>query len=260
MPTEPAKSIADAKLKTERAYQHISNLNTELARFLESRPYALSIERDFQADKLRFKCGMTRSIPPIVMLLIGDAVHNLKAPLDYVWSGLHRAVDPSKSKVYFPIGNTRNDVISRIAEPGVKRAFPDIERIIADEIKPYHDGGGDGRFRTINHLDRWDKHNLLIPAIGVTNTGAIRIDIGGRGNGVVFGNEIYSDVPAAFLGINMRGAPPDIEITIEQDTEPSAEIVFGKGQPAEHRPVVPTLTNLAQAVSDTVNLFAQEFG
>jgi hypothetical protein len=72
-----------SKLKIDRANEHIANLKATLAGFLKTNFYRLHVEKDpcDGANKLKFE--VINSIPREVSLIIGDAIHNLRAALDH---------------------------------------------------------------------------------------------------------------------------------------------------------------------------------
>lgn len=256
---EPQKSFYQAGLKVERAYQHIADLGRLVSSYIEARPYRLAANHDIQTGAVSVQIELTVPMPSTVALTLGDAVHNLKAALDYVWTGMHRAaLKRNVDRVYFPIGNSRNDVIGRITEPAIKQAFPDIESFLGDRIKPHGDesAGGNLNFVRLNHLDRWDKHNLLVPCVSAVSDGDLMITVG-RDKIKMTGNKTYSDKTINILTVMLAKPPP---IHIEQYAEPTTEIVFGQGQPLEHEPIIPSLTKLAETVSETVEAFREVFG
>lgn len=256
---EPQKSFHQATLKVGRAYHHIADVTREASAYIEKDPFELSVKHDRQAGIL-LSMDLREPIPNNVILGTGDAIHNLKAALDYVWTGIHRAATGAVvRREYFPIGNTRNDVIARITEPSVEVAFPNIKNFLGDRIRPYCDEatGGNPAFRAINHLDRWDKHNLLIPAISDVGDGHFTVMGLPTGTITFKGNQIYSDQSILLLQCLVPIREP---LRIEQYAKPTIEIVIGKGQPLAHEPLIPSLKNLAQTVLDTVEAFTSEYG
>lgn len=88
---EPHISFSHALLKIEWAEQFIHHLQSEINVFMAAEPYSVRIERDPQDGSYSLEVGNTGYIPPIILLLAGDVVGNLRASLDFAWMGLVRA-------------------------------------------------------------------------------------------------------------------------------------------------------------------------
>jgi hypothetical protein len=254
--TEPAKSIFEAGLKIDRAGKHLCDLTACISEYLARDPYHLAFGYD-QKGGISLFMEQTVDHPVEIPLLIGDCVHNLKAALDYIWTGVHRAALETRKidRVYFPIGNTRDDVMGRCDK--VAGAFPGIKEFIADVIRPYSAPQGIGGFKILNHLDRADKHNFLTIAISEVDDGHMIIHLPGVMSMEHKGNRIYTDRRTNLISVH---APLSALPYVEQILKPSSEIVFsGINEIVPHSPVIPTLNSLLDITREAVKSFQEYF-
>lgn len=70
--------------KVERAEEHISDLNIECRRFLESNGYQTVAYDDPQTSDRVIKFRIVENPPEQISLILGDAIHNLRASLDHL--------------------------------------------------------------------------------------------------------------------------------------------------------------------------------
>jgi hypothetical protein len=92
------------------------------------------------------KFDTTESLPTLVNLIFGDAVHNLRAALDYAWAEAILTFDSAAdiANLHFPILENRNSCIGTlddgkkehaagIAIPGGQK----LRTVMLDSIEPY---------------------------------------------------------------------------------------------------------------------------
>ena len=173
---EPHLSFHHARLKVEWAKAHIRYLNDICRSFIDEKPYVLTVEPDSDSGNDLFQVGMTQGIPANIALLMGDAVANLRAALDYAWMGLARAHNPSITKLTLPIGDNRKGLISTIEQAPIGPAVEQAKLLLGDRIKSHRDfaDGGNRPIIALNELSNWNKHNLLVTAMAVTSIPLIR--------------------------------------------------------------------------------------
>ena len=155
----PKLDLSAAHLKIERAKKFISDFDSERAAFLGSNPCPYVAQFDPKKLRTRFVLGPLPSIPASLALLAGDAIHNLRASLDYVANEMVRSSGGNDKNIYFPISENeqryKTDSVSRTK--GMAADFKDA----IDRLKPY--GGGNDDLWGLHKLDITDKHRLLIP-------------------------------------------------------------------------------------------------
>jgi hypothetical protein len=253
--------FGQARLKLIWANEHINQLNALWQDFLETDFCELRVE-DHPEGGQTLKIVSLNPLPAELILVLGDAVHNLRCALDYTVSELLGWKD---TRLTFPMGEDREELVSSFrTEPeiidgkargkgrnaAIEVAVPGIGEFIVNEIRPYK--AGDGFLWPLGKLDGRDKHRLLIPVLvpqSITGINAVdknnnrlnncsgTIDPGGTLNMVLFGSG----------GVKIEGYG-----------KPTAEIFFNEIGIVEGQAVFPTLVNMSQAVAETINRI-QEF-
>ena len=151
----------DAKLKVERAYHHVLDVEGWIANFIQLNLDCTRIDIDPDSGHVRFQTTNELKFPqPALSSITGDAVHSLRAALDYVGAEILRpfGTDPERSS--FPIDINRQSLVGKPHYKEIERCAPDIALIIADLI----DRNG-CKFVGLNQLDRIDKHRFLITVV-----------------------------------------------------------------------------------------------
>src|SRR5258706_13253359 len=164
-------SFYGARLKVKRAYKHINELEICFRALVRENINATRVHEDstpgHESDhvSIRRPKGFSEVVSPIV----GDVVHNLRTALDFIAAEIVKNEPECIREIsYFPLGGTKNDLISSSRYRFIQRAAPDLASVIADIVKPYK-AGGDWRFNAINELDRMDKHRVLVPSVTISN-------------------------------------------------------------------------------------------
>lgn len=184
--------------------------------------------------------------------IIGDAVNNLRESLDYWMNNAVVCVGPRK-KVHFPFSEQRKDLETSPNYPPVEKAFPDAAKFIATKVQPSRD----------TNLHLWaatslcndNKHNDFLPIVTVADVKNWNAWAGPAGIGGYF-NKFDADKPHELVATN---AGP---FTIQKKLSPACEIAFPKGAVFEDQPVIPTLTSMAEVVSqslDALECFIQPY-
>ena len=241
--------LLNSKFKIEWAMQHINQLKSLIDEIASEDP--VWTEVDAKTGEHIVYVGIKPRARITISLGIGDIVHNLNTSLDYIWSGLARHIDPSLiSKVTFPRHETRENLEDLLRKGPVHKAFPEVGPIILDRVKPYKDGNG--VIWRLNKTDNACKHRMPIIAgtfHGIENI-IITTDQGGR---VSMSNSIIqTNSPAALV----CGPSP---FHIQDQSKTTTKVIFGKNEWFSGQPVLETLVNLTQAVSQVQNAFVETF-
>ncbi len=152
----------DAKLKIQRAVKHINDLNSILAEFSNRKTHEVVVDHDADGgdDVLHVVAG--EMLPDSFSLTLGDALHNLRASLDYVIGEIEFSTTGARNKyTRFPVDETRDTLIDRIEGGLAKRIPKQVIDCIVEGIQPYKRGAGDFIF-SLNEIDIEDKHRILI--------------------------------------------------------------------------------------------------
>ena len=243
-------TFKDARLKIERANQHITELNSLLKSFVDSDFYRLSVEKDADTGDHVLQFAVTKPVPEGFSAIIGDALHNLRTVLDYVAVDIVTAGGGSTGYTSFPFRETREEVENAISGGQMKLAGADIVSLILDVVQPYNKGGNEALW-VLHKLDIGDKHLNLTPTITV----AALTDLTGSAGGMQFTGCTFGVGEGGKL--NVLGMTE--EFTFEGQGKPAFAILFGEGQPFGGKAIVPTLHQLSQLVSRTVDHFEQTY-
>lgn len=229
---EHPKQFAESRLKINRAYRHIQEIESIFQGFLQTDFCQIGVEEDINAGGYVLKIKSVSSIPPGISLCIGDAVHNLRSSFDYVTT---RIIGINDNRITFPVATKREDLVSARSFRTVQEAAPEFAIHILDGIKPYQ--GGDFLIWELTQLDNFDKHKLLVPTLSIHRISGICAE-DENNNRLIDGTATVS----AGGHINLIGTESRMKIT--SHGKPAAAILFPKGALFENQPVVPTLMQL----------------
>lgn len=240
-----------AKLKIKRAYEHIKEVERWYGDLVVVDAHVAGAYVDPQSGKTAVKLVAPQftKVPDVSLaMIIGDAVHNLRSALDYLAADILRpfGIDPELSS--FPIARNRQSLEGKSHYREIKRHAPDLATIIADFI-----GARGGEFVGLNQLDRTDKHRLLITVHAIANF-VIQV--------IADENDLSTARAGSYLLLanNMPVTPNSpADLHNKRYTDPTALICFGKGEPFESEPVIPTLHQLAQLVTGIVQTLETHF-
>jgi hypothetical protein len=241
-------------LKLDRAKQHINDLEATVTWFYRSNPYQIVAEDDPQTGQRTLKIGnQPAPIPTAVPLILGDAVHAIRASLDYF---ANAAVPAPTEETAFPVPRqdrvpTARDLRS-LVNGKVAGASKQLRQALY-ALQPYP--GGDGEYVwLVHHLDAVDKHRLLVTT-GVAYSSFI-LDVVAILRGV---SEETKDLPAMPVDIRPAerypvepGTPLLIAgrdfFDLNPDLKFAFQVAFGEPQILVGEPVVPTLRRLLDEV------------
>jgi hypothetical protein len=228
--------FARAKLKIERANQHIKDAERWVRYFLDFSTFSLGITGD---DKVFIKRPAPIAQTQVLAAIVGDAVHNLRTALDHIAFEILQRFGGHLEKAGFPIDKDRQSLTAQLRYQEIERVAPDVANIIANFM------GSNGRQLVgLNRLTFIDKHRLLLTPVSVAKVSVLCIDDE---------NNVPSDVPLATLLVLPKGAPltPGSAAYLynRRNGNMFVEVCFGKGEPFENEPIIPTLHLLSEHVS-----------
>jgi hypothetical protein len=201
-----------AKLKIDRAKQHIADLRREFDAFVHANPYTRDIK--FKHDpneysqmrdlRISIEFGKGIHAPEILGLLIGDAAHNLRSALDHlIWELIGPTGTKQDKHLSFPTGDTWTNYESTIdglhtTPRGAKKFLKSFEA---------HRGGDGHALYGLHILDRTDKHRIINPIIAAAKISGLR----DHRDGIVHPDAIamISDDGEAVFPIHFRSIPRD---------------------------------------------------
>jgi hypothetical protein len=248
MGSDLQQSFDGASWKVKRAYRHIDELKSAIDALGGMEDERLSLTHLANGRSI-LKITDAGEIGAVIPLVIGDAIHNLRAPLDHIWMGLWKAAGkPGFGS--FPFDETRKNLEDKLEKSPVVAGFPLAKEIILDHVKPYSDVDGNKILWTITKFDKLDKHNLIIPTIEVSTITDMSFSTPSI-KGIYISNCSFSNVECI--------ADVNGPLEYEKRGKLSFEITFPKDGFLPGEPVVPTLLQMAHATEEIVSLFRQSF-
>ena len=178
------------------------------------------------------------SIRNNIALVAGDAIHNVRTALDYVWCDA--IVTPSKFSK-FPVYPNLGQLEAGLKGTGLHIANPRLFRLMMEEIRPFRDGGN--VLYLLHHFDIKDKHSLLLP---VSKFGSIKkIKVSDR-NGPVEATSWGFEWSASYH--------IDLEAGIEvlDPGEPDFDLYFTDDSEEGRYEIKETIDSFSRVVADTV--------
>ena len=260
-----------ARLKRKWADFRIAEAKRYWNWFLESNFCEIRAEPDPESGGDMLRIHSLEFPPGNLVFCIGDAIHNLRASLDYVVSEL---LGWKNTRLTFPMGETREELKASFRTEGlepcpacgrggkgkgrnaaIEMAFPGFGEMIVKDIRPYK--AANGFLWPLNKLDVRDKHRLVVPTVTLQEiTGICAVDA--NNNRVV---NMTAGIDAGGVArITQFGAGG---LKIENYGKPTAQILFNEAGVIEGMGVFETLANMAQAVDGALKRitdFALEVG
>jgi hypothetical protein len=268
---DASKVLESPRLKVQWANRHIDKIRTisspltrsmfELslaegdwtARQIEDTPSQMhcfsgehrTIPADAKFHVFQLAYRPKQPIPQIFSLFIGDAIHNLRAALDHLATGILREFQVSTAFQTFPFHEERENLITHPTLLAIEKALPGAKTLIVDEMQTY--AAGNRNLWPITKLDNIDKHNLIIATVA-----AVRItNVNLRTAGIDTANMTVGFDAAQPQFVVLSEAP----IAIDQNADIAATVKFGEGRFFQNQPVVPTLSQMSQFVSEALDSF-----
>lgn len=161
----PSHPLASSNFRLIRAYEHIEAFEGEMDAFIRSKPHEILTEVNNERTEYVYRARVYRVPPTRLSLIVGDAIHNLRASLDnLVWPLSGMPTGKERERIEFPIYDDRTRYQSTVNQKlfGVDpRAAAMIER-----LQPYNALGTGPRFgppllMVLQHLSNFEKHRAL---------------------------------------------------------------------------------------------------
>jgi hypothetical protein len=246
----------NARLKLEWARHHINQLHAAWQAYLKTDFCELRVEDDPAGGQV-LKIVSIKPFPEIVLIL-GDAVHNMRASLDYTISELLGWKD---TRLTFPMGEDREELVDSFrTEPvvingrtkkkgrnaAIEVAVPGIGQFIVDKIRSYR--ATDGALWALGKLDGRDKHRLLLPIVVPQSISGINAIDKNNNRMTNCYAEVGAGGTAKLVSFGAGG------VKIESYGKPTAEILIHEAGIVENQRLFPMLVEMAQTVAQTIDL------
>lgn len=242
-------SVLDGpRLKVERALTHMDEL-VRLTKPLSSDLYEIRAENRAvppRAKPTLFEIVYTpkKPIPETLAVVIGDAIHNLRAALDHLASGIVRTRRPL-AHVYFPMPKVREELHKSKDLKLIESALPGSKHLLLDKVRP--EQGAEDDLWLFGKMDNDDKHNLIIPTVTIASIENLSAN---SENTHLHSMAFKNDAGRRFT---LYASDRRIEIASRPVTY--VDMTFGVSTPFDGLPVLRTLLDIARLVCMTVDSF-----
>lgn len=240
--------IDGSLLKIGRARRHIGEFETELAKYLDSRPFRVEWA---DAGRSAYSVTIAREPPIELGLIAGDVVHCLRSALDLLaWQLVWRTgAEPSRDTA-FPI-STSEESLERDIERRLRGARPEATRAVR-ETKPYR--GGNAVLWALHHLDIEDKHHIVLPL--ATDLAGVRISVLRQAT-MKFSVPIapFDEVRRLFGEVPAYAAHYTIVSDAASSRDPSLlemDVCFGGDSAVAGQPILRTLKQFAEEAQSVI--------
>jgi hypothetical protein len=153
------KAWGELLAKYDWAKKHFDNFEASLEVFKKTSPCGVRREQDPQSGEIVFYALSVPSIPPELLLIAGDAIHNLRSTLDHLaWKLVEANGSTPTEATSLPIFDTPEKYKTGVARKVKGMGQRAIEKI--DRLNPYK--GGNNELWTLHKLDIVDKHRLIL--------------------------------------------------------------------------------------------------
>ena len=107
-----------SRLKIERAYKHVRELEEWIDSFAHSEFYAVSVKKDPKCGRNSLVFTIKHSPSADAAIILGDALHNLKSALDILWNEVFTLITNRQPDDYtrFPFRKTAKELESAIRQ------------------------------------------------------------------------------------------------------------------------------------------------
>lgn len=271
-----ADNLRGARMKLQRAEEHLGQLEAEHRRFIDRNPYRMLPELDPDPGYDVLWRAKIVEHPPLEKWssLAGECVHALRSALDHVAYALVQLNRPDTDYAEFPIfrdkyvldkktGAVLVDV--KTGEPRLRwresapKKLPGVGREPLAQMKwlqPYRRRDLDERFHPlwlIHEMDVIDKHrrlNIVKPLVRYLRYHTTDCEIVANER---FAGPFEDGTPIARY--RARATGPNMHV----QTEFGFDVLFGEGEPVQGEPVMERLHGLLQYTGFVVSRFDRFF-
>lgn len=237
----------EARLKIERAKKHVNDLSQLSGEFLRTKAHVVFVEHDDNATGDLLKVKATATLGADFVLVLGDALHNLRTALDYAINEIEfRTVGNRTAYTKFPVYESRDSLLAAI-NGGLKEKLPrQVIDCLVDVIQPYRGGRGDAIWG-LHQLDIEDKHRLLIANTELNFIRGIRIEDDAGTEHLV---DDWLVVPGKVAAYPVKG---NRNVKVKYEGNPTYVIAFGQDLPFAGRHIIPIVHGLVEMTESVLN-------
>jgi hypothetical protein len=239
-----------AKLKLDWAKRHVSDLQSAFDEFVRTHRYTTRIGNDPKTGEITIELLFNEQIPTTLSLVLGDAIHNLRTALDHaVWELIGLDGGTQDRSTSLPTASNQRDY--EAACNGVKTPREDTKKFLIG-LAAYKGGAGDELY-SLHLLDNAEKHRTITPLAAIARVASAKFIGPSGGSAVTMKNCAFGLGTDGLARIARLG--PGFTVEFEQDAKPTIDIFFRDTESLRLQPIVPTLSRLAEAVSNQLEEF-----
>jgi hypothetical protein len=244
----------NAKLKHSWAHEHIKNLQTAIGRFIQSNRHDISIKTDHDTGDISIAVSFSKPIPPMIALIIGDVIRNLKTALDYAtWELIGLDGGGQHPQVYFPSGDTKRNYEATCN--GIITPRADTREFFIGLRNHGEPNSGNIFLRGLHLLDRSEKHTIITPLAGATRIPHMKVI---NPDGVIIGESKNCSFLMEADGRTHIKVGRGNTVQLNQQANTTIEIFLAKFPPLPGpQPAIHMIMFMANAVHDTLVKFEQ---
>lgn len=243
------------RLKIRRAVHHIADLHEIFDDLTKGAGMGWVPVHD-HGQNIEYCLVLNRELPEDAPVIIGDAIHCLRAALDLLICDIARMRGLPTDHLKFPFAKTEPN-FSKILRKEIAPIGQDLADAI-EPLKPYTHGNAD--LVGLHDLDIADKHVTILPTYlaapaRMTGLPGMINDIMRGAVGFGIDQIIHHYAVGQRVHVVKGTHPNDLFTPHPQKLQPC----FPKGLPFEREPVLFALNRLAQMVDEIVEDFAEKF-
>ena len=238
-----------SRLRIDRANRHIRDLKSAMEAYCQSDFCNIGVDAEAKEGVSIVRLELTRELPGDIPLMLGDAIHNLRAALDFLACDIVRSGGKQPTRyTRFLFDVSREKLVAALETGALKAARPDLVELIVDAIMPYK--GGDDSLYGLNDLDLDERHRLIVPTFAVVALHNVAFKDPNKG--LVKIGKLDVGVSGEFSTASASG-----QMKLASYASASFQALFDKGHAFDGQPIVPTLQRLSQVVAGVVDTIQQ---
>lgn len=238
-----------SKLKIDRSKKHAAEFLQDVRKFCGTDFLDLRIDFDEGAGRSTLKFRMKQDPPVELSMILGDAIHNLRAALDLAFVEFIEAlgIKPTKWST-FRVWESRDKMVSTYST-SLFKGFDEVTALFADHIQNFE--SGNELLVAVDALDVDDKHRLLIPTFSVVRLMNVSAEVIYEGGGRVSFNNCGLGVGQGGV-LNLVGSDKRGELTIKSMGTPEIAVLFGESTALAQQPIAETLDAFTKTVTQVI--------
>ena len=241
-----------SKLKISRSKKHADEFLQDVRNFCGTDFLDLSIDFDEGTSSSTLKFRMKKDPPIELSMILGDAIHNLRAALDLAFVEFIEAVgiEPTKWST-FRVWESRDKMISTYRATLFK-GFDDVTALFSNHIGNFK--GGNELLVAVDALDIDDKHRLLIPTFSVVRLMNVSVEVAFEDGGRVIFDDCVLGVGQGGV-LNLAGSDNPGVLTVKNMGTPGIAVLFGESTALARWPIAETLAAFTKTVTQVIGQF-----